>query len=138
MVHAAAERPFRHLPHGDKRTDPKAMGFFGFGRQGTWSPNVNLYENDTAYLVCVDLAGVNKEEIDVVVEDQTLRIRGARTVPAPDEAADPQQRRVRIHLMEIDHGGFSRDVELPANVEKDQISATHRNGMLWIELPKKR
>lgn len=117
-----------------------SKGFFGFAPKETWSPNVNLYENDNAYLVCVDLAGVNKEEIDLTVEDQVLRIRGTRPVPAPvpENQSDSQQGRVRIHLMEIDHGGFSRDVELPANVEKDQISATHRNGMLWIELPKKR
>jgi HSP20 family molecular chaperone IbpA len=40
--------------------------------------------------------------------------------------------------MEIDHGNFSRDVELPEDVERDQISAAHRTGMLWIELPKKK
>ena len=39
--------------------------------------------------------------------------------------------------MEIDHGNFSREVELPADVEKDQISAQHRNGMLWIEYPRR-
>jgi len=45
-------------------------------------------------------------------------------------------RRVRIHLMEIDHGGFCREVELPEDVDKDRIAANYRNGMLWIELPK--
>jgi HSP20 family molecular chaperone IbpA len=40
--------------------------------------------------------------------------------------------------MEIDHGLFARDVELPANVMSDDISAKYQDGLLWIELPKKR
>jgi len=114
-----------------------AKSYFSYVPNEAWRPNVNLYENDTTYLVCVDLAGVNKEEIDVVVEAQTLRIRGTREVPTPDALAEQQKQRIRIHLMEIDHGTFSREVELPADVEKSKIAARHRNGMLWIELPKK-
>ena len=38
--------------------------------------------------------------------------------------------------MEIDHGGFCREVELPEDVDRDRIAANYRNGMLWIELPK--
>jgi HSP20 family protein len=44
--------------------------------------------------------------------------------------------KVRIHVMEIDHGPFCREVDVPENVDKERISATHRNGLLWIELPK--
>ncbi len=42
-----------------------------------------------------------------------------------------------MHLMEIDHGSFARDVELPQDVHHEQINARYRDGMLWIELPKK-
>jgi HSP20 family molecular chaperone IbpA len=45
--------------------------------------------------------------------------------------------RVRMHLMEIDHGSFARDVELPQNVHHEQINARYRDGMLWVVLPKK-
>ena len=38
--------------------------------------------------------------------------------------------------MEIDHGAFSREVELPHDVDKERINAVYREGMLWIELPK--
>jgi HSP20 family protein len=114
-----------------------AKGYFNYCPNETWTPCVNLYETDQAYLVCVDLAGVDKEQIDVLVEDQTLRIHGTRAVPTPEDAPEQPERRLRVHLMEIDHGNFTRSVELPANVIKDGIAATHRNGMLWIELPKK-
>jgi HSP20 family protein len=118
--------------------------FFNFCPSETWTPNVNLYENDTAYVVCVDLAGVDKEKIAVVVADQKLTLRGARLVPTmPQKEEDdpssphPHAEKLRVHVMEIDHGPFCREVELPADVAQDQINAIHRNGLLWIELPKK-
>src|SRR5882672_9706025 len=118
-----------------KLVDQFQKGYYNFTPGENWTPNVNLYETETDYLVCVDLAGVDKDKLDLTVIDQRLKIRGARPVPtnpASDEG-DLQGRRVRVHLMEIDHGGFCREVELPHNVAADQIIATHRNGLLWIE-----
>lgn len=136
-IQTATEQPFRSNQQGNRAPGGAGAGYFNYVPNEAWRPNVNLYENDAAYLVCVDLAGASKEQIDVVVEDQTLRIRGTREVPTPESVSENQKQRIRIHLMEIDHGSFSRDVELPADVEKDRISAQHKNGMLWIELPKK-
>jgi HSP20 family molecular chaperone IbpA len=52
--------------------------------------------------------------------------------------SDGNPRRVRVHLMEIDHGAFTREVELPDDVLPADITAVHHNGMLWVELPRKR
>jgi HSP20 family protein len=109
-------------------------GFFNFCSTETWTPNVNLYESDSTYIVCVDLSGVDKEKIEVVVHDQKLILRGARLVPTP---AESQPAKLRVHVMEIDHGPFCREVELPADVAHEKIAAAHLNGLLWIELPKK-
>lgn len=134
----AGPGPYRNnQTSNSKRSESSPKGCFSYLPNENWRPNVNLYENDKAYLVCVDLAGIGKEQIDVFVHEQTLRIRGDRAVPTPEDYSEPQNARFRVHLMEIDHGPFSREVELPADVERDNISAIHRNGMLWIELPKK-
>jgi HSP20 family protein len=100
---------------------------------------VNLYETETAYIVCVDLAGVEKAKIDVEVTEGRLTLRGKRAVPlAPDSAVgEVQTARMRVHLMEIDHGSFARDVELPRDVLQQEINAKYESGLLWIELPKK-
>jgi HSP20 family protein len=135
----ATEQPYRNLPQGSRVPDPlPPKGYFSYVPNESWRPNANLYESDAAYLICVDLAGVVKEEIAVEVVDQTLHIRGKRAVPTPENEKPGSRPRLRIHLMEIDHGEFSREVELPADVIAKSINATYRNGMLWIELPKKR
>src|SRR4051812_28220884 len=119
-------------------------GYFNFCPSETWTPNVNLYETDGAYVVCVDLAGVDKQKIDVEVLDNQLTLKGQREVPMhtpPAGETGPMDasgtaRRLRVHLMEIDHGSFCRQVELPEDVLRDQITAQYINGMLWIEIPK--
>lgn len=134
----ATEQPFGHLARQmNKLVDQLHKGFFSFCPAEAWTPAVNVYENDVAYLVCVDLAGVEKEKIDVTVIDGQLRLRGARSVPVlPEQHREDASHRLRVHLMEIDHGPFSREVDLPNDVDRDRISASYRNGLLWIELPK--
>lgn len=122
-----------------KMMDQFHKGFFNFCPSETWTPTVNVYENDAAYLVVVDLAGVDKEKIDVIVHDNQLRLRGQRVAPLPG-GVDPetaQAQRLKVLAMEIDHGPFCREVGLPADVDQSRIAATYQNGMLWVELPKR-
>jgi HSP20 family protein len=122
----------------NKLLEQMHKGYFGFSNADTWTPNVNLYESTTSYLVCVDLSGVDKDKIDLVVADQRLKIRGVRAVPTqPQEGCAAPSSRLRVHLMEIDHGSFNREVELPHDVDNQRVAATYRDGLLWIELPKK-
>jgi HSP20 family protein len=119
-----------------KMMDQLQKGYFNFYPAETWTPAVNLYENDIGYIVCVDLSGVDKEKIDLVVADGQLKLRGQRTVPTPD-GSEGRVKGMRVHLMEIDYGPFCREVALPADVDHENIRATYVNGMLWIELPRK-
>jgi HSP20 family protein len=146
---ATSDPPFSNLGRRAAKMTEAMMqkGYYSFCPSETWTPNVNLYETDTTYQVCVDLAGVDKEKIDVQVADNLLTLRGTREVPMADEmghgtggnvgsSPDDHARRPRVHLMEIDHGAFCRQVELPADFAREQITATYRNGMLWVEIPK--
>lgn len=132
--------------HINKMMDQVQKGFFSFCPSETWTPDVNVYETEKAFLVCVDVAGVDKGEIDVQVVDNQLRLRGQRAVPshgAQEKKVKSGQKsparpasRCRVHLMEIDHGPFCRAVDLPQNVHKDKIKASYKDGLLWVELPK--
>jgi HSP20 family protein len=123
-----------------KMMEQLTKGYYNFLPSESWTPNVNLYETENDYHVCVDLAGVDKEKIEITWVEQRMMIRGQRLVPqCPSHhgSSDPEQSRVRVHLMEIDHGAFAREVELPPDVNKEAIAARYVDGMLWIDLPKK-
>ncbi len=100
----------------------------------TWEPAINAYRCEKCARICVDLAGVERSQIDLTVEPRRVLIRGARALPEPTHA---EGRAVRLLAMEIDYGPFEREVALPAEVEIDQASAEQRNGLLWISLPLK-
>ena len=149
----SSDHPFQHLTRNvNKLVEQMQKGYYNFRPTDTWSPNVNLYETDDCYLACIDLAGVDKNKIDVELADNRLTIRGSRSVPSydappPNSPDDAPQKddgpvlltdrgKLKVHVMEIDHGPFYREVELPQHVRKEKISAHYRNGMLWIEIPK--
>ncbi len=147
-IETASDPNFATLQRQMQRmAEQMQKGFFNFCPSETWTPSVNLYEADHAYVVCVDLAGVDKEKIDVEVLDNQLTLKGTREVPmhgpldAPGDdpavgAAGGGGKRPRVHLMEIDHGSFCRQVEIPEDVVRERIAAQYLNGMLWIEIPK--
>jgi HSP20 family protein len=111
-----------------------SRGGGNFSPLDAFRPSVNLYETEGAFLICVDLAGMDQNDIDVSLEKNQVAIRGRRQSPMPPDGS----RAVAVHLMEIDHGGFCRSVEVPAGVDTDRIEANYHVGMLWITLPKKR
>jgi len=145
-VLVTSDPPFSNLTRQmNKMVEQLQKGYYNFMPGETWTPNVNLYETEQSYLVCVDLAGVDKDKIDLSVADGRLKVRGQRHVPVKPDGDDPNANtsagegnpRVRVHLLEIDHGGFAREVELPKNVHHETITAQYRNGLLWVEIPKK-
>ncbi len=103
--------------------------FFKFSPPDAWQPSTNLYETDNRYVVCMDLAGVDRSEIHVEIREQVLVISGNRESPRP-------RVRSKVHLMEIDHGQFRRDVAVPTIVNVEDIEARYTDGYLWVELPK--
>ena len=119
-----------------KMMDQFQKGFYNFCPAETWTPQVNVYENDVSYIVVVDLAGVDKEKIDLLVHNGQLKLRGQRIAPIP-AIGEERAQKLRVHAMEIDHGTFCREVELPNDVDQDQIAASYQNGLLWVELPKR-
>lgn len=99
---------------------------------GTWTPDVNLYEDDRNFYVVADLAGVGSQAIDLEAREGKLYLTGHRPTPPPPEVHGT----VHLHHMEINHGQFERVVELPPGVDVDAIEAVYRTGQLLVTLPK--
>jgi HSP20 family molecular chaperone IbpA len=109
------------------------LRFSHFKAAGPWSPSVNVYRCEGCIAVCADLAGADKEAIDIKAEPQRLLIRGKRAAPEPEKDMCSA---VQVLAMEIDYGTFERELHLaPMTIDTSRVTATHKNGLLWIYLP---
>ena len=99
-----------------------------------WQPAINAYRCDDCIQICVELAGVERSEIELTIQDRMLSIRGVRDVPEPNET---DRRTLQTIAMEIDYGAFERDIRLPVDVDVKKVRADQKNGLLWIHLPLK-
>lgn len=97
-----------------------------------WQPAINAFRCESGICICVELAGIDRSQIDLTVESLRVMVRGTREAPEP---ADDQGRAVQMLALEIDYGPFEREVILPAPVDVEGASAEQRNGLLWIHLP---
>lgn len=98
----------------------------------SWSPQINVYRLERRIEVCVDLAGVQREEIEVHVEPGRLVMRGVRRAPEPRRSPDEP---MRILSMEVHHGAFCRTIGLPDKVDLSRVESEYVNGWLWVRLP---
>jgi HSP20 family protein len=119
--------------------DEAFRGFFdvpmGAGAGRFWQPPVDIHETDRNLVVKMELAGARSEDLQVSLspDDRILTITGART-----EAHADREGRLRCHQLEIYFGPFERAINLPhIPVNRDQITATYKDGFLQITLPKR-
>ncbi len=99
------------------------------GFRGTWTPAVDLFENENHDLVLkAELPGMGREDIDVSVENSTLVLKGTKKFEA--EVKDEQYRRI-----ERAYGTFHRSFNLPNTVDATKVSAEFKHGVLTVKLP---
>jgi len=106
--------------------------WLSFGRQGElfsgWSPALDLYQNSDNVVAVIELPGMRKEDIEISLHDGTLAISGERkSEPSNGEKAERTERYV---------GKFRRSITLPTRVNANKVSATYRDGILTVTLPK--
>lgn len=97
-----------------------------------WSPPINAYRCPKGFAICVELAGVPKETINLEVHHRTVRLEGRRETPEP-KGKDEEP--LQILAMEIDSGRFAREIVLPADVDPECVRAEYKEGYLWVYLP---
>ena len=95
----------------------------------TWTPSVDVYEKDNTLVVKAELPGMTKDDIEVTVEQGDLLIRGERKTE--HEVNEEHYRR-----MERSYGSFYRRIPLPADVKADQVTASYKDGVLEVDVPK--
>ena len=95
-----------------------------------WSPTSDVVESKDEIVIKAELPGIDEKNVDVVIEDGVLTIKGERN--AEKETEEKGYRRI-----ERSYGSFLRSFTLPTNVEPEKTSASFANGLLEVHLPKK-
>lgn len=105
-------------------------------RSSFWQPAADIYETRDGFAIKVELAGVATDSVSVALsgDGRRLTVAGNRIEPASE-----RENRTGCRQLEIYFGPFERTFALPENaqIQRDLISATLRNGFLTIQLPRR-
>jgi HSP20 family protein len=93
-----------------------------------WRPPTDVYETEGRLVVLIEIAGMRDADFNIVLQGRNLVVSGVRRQTSASEPT-------AFHRMEIPRGEFRATVRLPWNVQRDQVSASYRDGLLRIELP---
>lgn len=94
---------------------------------------VDVLENNSEIRIVAPLAGVNIDEVEIVINHDILTIKGQRELD--DDVT--MLKGVDYYAQECFWGEFSRSIILPLHADTSQIEATQRNHILYIRIPKK-
>ena len=105
-----------------------------FGRRSISSgpgvfPAVNVAQDEEVIFITAELPGIDAKDLDIVVEDDAIIIKGERKIESEGE-------NVSYHRRERDQGAFSRTIPLPTRVNAGRASADVKNGVLTLNLQK--
>ena len=118
-VNGLFDRPFGLRPiWDDKNVEPVV-----------WQPPVNVYEDKDHLAIEAQLPGIDLNDIELSVKEQTLNLRGERK-------AGSERAKDGYYIREAHYGTFSRSFSLPSTVRPDESKATYEKGVLKIEIPK--
>ncbi|TML21998.1 MAG: Hsp20/alpha crystallin family protein [Actinobacteria bacterium] len=123
--------PFKELASLQSDMNRWFNGFFeGQSRDSrSWVPALDVWETDNDLVYAFDLPGIPEEKIAIEVKDDTLTVSAERE--KTEETSDD-----RYYRFERRYGSFSRAVGLPQGVDESQISASYRDGVLEVRVPK--
>ena len=101
---------------------PQAQLFTG------WTPALDLYQNNDNVVALVELPGMRKEDIEISLQDGMLTIGGERKTESGNGENATRTERFS--------GKFRRSITLPTRVDANKVSATYKDGILTVTLPK--
>lgn len=118
----------------DKLFDDVPGSFFGSGNADpggqVMAPRVDIYESEHGYTVSADLPGMQKRDVRIDIDGNTLTIRGERKYEQKSEEDS-------YVLVERKYGAYLRSFTLSEKVDKEKIKASYRDGVLEIQIPKR-
>ena len=99
-----------------------------YERSSSWAPKFEVLNTDNSYRIRADLPGMIKNDVNIEVANNTLKISGER-VNDTTESND-------YNYSELSYGKFSRAFNLPDDVKDNEIKASMKDGVLALEIPR--
>ncbi|MGM0441266.1 MAG: Hsp20/alpha crystallin family protein [Elusimicrobiota bacterium] len=99
--------------------------------EGNRPPAVDIYEEDNNIVAEADMPGLDKEDIDISLDDDILTIQGSRKEEEKKEEED-------CYFSERNYMSFARSIRLPSAVDESEAEASYEKGVLKVTLPKKK
>ena len=127
--------PFREFDRMRKEMDRLWDSFFEGGHRkrgeeaGEWFPALDVSETKNDIVVKTEVPGLDPKDIDISLSEGVLTIKG-------EKKQEKEEKEENYHLIERSFGSFSRSIRLPRDVQGDKISASYKNGLLKVTLPK--
>ena len=94
-----------------------------------WKPQMDIYETPDEIVILAEIAGVNKEDLELEISTKAVKIYGNRSESSRIDNAT-------YRLAEIQYGKFERILYLPALIDPEVVSASYSNGFLQVRLAK--
>ncbi|MGB9597375.1 MAG: Hsp20/alpha crystallin family protein [Candidatus Poribacteria bacterium] len=94
-----------------------------------WSPDLDILEDKDYITVILDIPGVSANDIETTITGNLLQIKG-------DRKRKPSREDENYHLIGRKYGSFNRNIELPIQVDTENVKAVYKDGVLTINLPK--
>jgi HSP20 family protein len=126
--------PFRDVSDIQSEVNRLFDSFFGRPSQvgameRVWAPAVDMYETKDELVVTAELPGLNEKDIHLSISGDVLTLKGERTW-------NQEVKQESYYRGERWFGKFERSVPLPMPVQADKVSASYRDGVLTVKLPK--
>jgi HSP20 family protein len=93
-------------------------------------PAVDVYEDEKAVVLKLEVPGIEEKDLDVSVENHTLTVKGERKM-------EKEEKEENFHRIERRYGSFFRAFTLPTTVDTENVQASYNAGVLRLELKKK-
>jgi HSP20 family protein len=95
-----------------------------------WAPAVDIFETDKEIVMKAELPEMQEKDIEIKVEDNILILSGERKM-------EKEVKEENYHRIERAYGSFNRSFTLPRTVDRENIKASYKDGVLKVLLPKK-
>lgn len=93
------------------------------------SPRIDMIDRDSEFLIRAEVPGIDRKDLDVSINDNTVTIKGHRETETKEEKGE-------YYRCEISRGSFARTLPLPSDVDPDKANAIFKDGILELTLPK--